>query len=77
MNDRQALAEAIARIRDQKPHIKKRRMQQVAFAEVDRQVAVAIPAVTKGERRPLAVDVMRGAVGPMVRFIKLKRRMLA
>ena len=59
-----SVSEALIRIREQKPNVKKRRLQQAAFAEADKAVAAAFPAVTKGERRPLAVDVVRDDIAP-------------
>ena len=65
--------DAITRIRDGKPHIRKRRAEQAA----DRQVVGAIPGASKGAPRPMAIDVMKDAMGLMVRFVRLKTRMLA
>ena len=57
--------------------LRKRRAQPAAFAEADLKVAAAAPGISKGERRPLAVDVMKDAMGPMAHFVRLETRMLA
>ena len=61
-------SDAITRIRDGEPHIKTRRAQQAAFAEADQKVAAAVPGASKGQRRALAVEATKDAMGPLAPF---------
>ena len=69
-------ADAVTRIRDGKPHIKKRREQHATFNAASSTVVAAVPGVSRGARRLLAIELMKDAMGPMARFVRLKTRFL-
>jgi hypothetical protein len=65
-----------SRIRDTQPHVQKRRWQQQEFAEADKKAAEAVPGASKGERRMITKDSMKGAIAPIARFVLLKAKVL-
>jgi hypothetical protein len=69
--------EALFRIRDGRCDINKRRKQNAAFNQASSTIAQNAPGLSRGERRNLAVDLMREAIGPILRFILLKEKALA
>ena len=69
--------EALFRIRDGRWDINKRRKQNGAFNRASATVAQNAPGLSRGARRNLAVDLMREAIGPILRFILLKEKALA
>jgi hypothetical protein len=69
--------EALFRIRDGRWDINKRRKQNAAFNQASATIALHAPALSRGERRNLAVDLMKEAIGPILRFILLKEKALA
>jgi hypothetical protein len=71
-----AEADAIVLIRDGRRDVKRRREQNAAFNATTSAVAAAVPGVTKGERRELTVDFMKEVMSPLVRFIRIKTKML-
>ena len=56
---------------------KNRREQNVAFNEAAATVVAAVPGVTRGQRRALAIDLMKEAMGPLARFVRIKTKMLS
>ena len=71
-----AEGDALVRIRDGRRDVKRRREQNAAFNAAAAAVAAAVPGVTKGERRELTVDYMKEVMSPLVRFIRIKTKML-
>ena len=72
-----AEADAVIRIRDGKPGVKRRREQNAAFNAAAATVIAAVPGVSKGQLRVLAIDLMKEAVGPLARFVRIKTKMLS
>ena len=64
-------AGALIRIRDGRGDIKRRREQNVAFNAAAATVVAAVPGVTSGQRRTLAIDLMKEAMGPLARFVRI------
>ena len=71
-----AECDALVRIRDGRRDVKRRREQNAAFNAAAATVAAAVPVVSKGERRELTVDYMKEVMSPLVRFIRIKTKML-
>ena len=71
-----AEADAIVLIRDGRRDVKRRREQNAAFNAAAATVVAAVPGITKGQRRVLAVDYLKEAMSPLVRFVRIKTKML-
>ena len=69
-------ADALTRIRDGRWDIKRRREKNIAFNAAAASVVAAVPAVSKNQRRLMAIDVMKEAMGPIARFVRIKTKML-
>ena len=70
------LKEAQLRIIQERPCYKRHQDQASRFKEADAKVAEAIPGMSKGERRTLAIEDMRAVLAPLGKFILLKRKVL-
>jgi hypothetical protein len=68
--------DAVVRIRDGRRDMKRRREQNDAFNAAAAQVVAAVPGVSKGERRELAIDLIKEVMSPLVRFVRIKTKML-
>ena len=69
-------ADALTRIRDGRWDIKRRREKNIAFNAAAATVVAAVPAVSKNQRRLMTIDVMKEAMGPIARFVRIKTKML-
>ena len=68
--------EALVKIREEKPHVKRQRQLQEAFHEADARIAEDVPCMSKGQRQRLAAEMMRGVLSPLTKFVQLKTKML-
>ena len=68
--------EAQLRIIRERPSYQRHQDQASRFKEADAKVAEAVPGMTKGERRSIAVKEMKAVLAPLVKFILLKRKVL-
>ena len=71
-----AEGDALVRIRDGRRDVKRRREQNAAFNAATAKVVAAVPGVSKSERRELAIDLIKEVMSPLVRFVRIKTKML-
>ena len=69
-------ADAMVRVRGGRRDVKRRREQNEAFNVAAATVVAAVPGITGGQRRVLAVDYLKEAMGPLARFVRIKTKML-